>query len=99
VENHFAAMPGYGDSADEVAANKVPVGFHGLPIDVAKLAVFLCTADAKYIVGQTIVVDGGTTSLMSLIDNFRDESSARFGMGYVPGVEAPENPGTSGRLV
>ena len=37
-------------------------------------------------VGQTIVADGGTTSLMSLISDFRSESTARFGTGYLPGV-------------
>jgi hypothetical protein len=38
------------------------------------------------IIGQTIVVDGGTTSLMSLIFDFRNESQARFGTGYLFGV-------------
>jgi hypothetical protein len=37
-------------------------------------------------VGQTIVADGGTTSLMSLISDFRTRSTATFGKGYVPGV-------------
>jgi len=32
------------------------------------------------------VIDGGTTSLMSLISDFRHESANRFGQGYVPGV-------------
>ena len=40
----------------------------------------------EFIVGQTIVADGGTTSLMSLISDFRNESAARFGIGYLPGV-------------
>ena len=52
----------------------------------AKLAVFLCSDDAQFIVGQTIVADGGTTSLMSLISDFRNESAARFGIGYLPGI-------------
>ena len=41
---------------------------------------------AEYIVGQTIVADGGTTALMSLISDFRNPSTARFGQGYVPGL-------------
>jgi enoyl-[acyl-carrier-protein] reductase (NADH) len=64
----------------------VPVGRYGLPVDIAKLAVFLCTEDAGFIVGQTIVVDGGTSSLMSLISDFRNESANRFGTGYLPGI-------------
>jgi len=57
-----------------------------VPLDIAKLAAFLCSGDAGYIIGQTIVADGGTTSLMSLISDFRNESAACFGKGYLPGV-------------
>jgi len=39
-----------------------------------------------FIVGQTIIADGGTTSLMSLMTDFRAESTARFGIGYVPDI-------------
>jgi len=87
VENHAKAIPGFNErDAVETARNKVPVARYGVPLDVAKLAVFLCSEAAGFIVGQTIVVDGGTSSLMSLISDFRNESSARFGIGYVPGV-------------
>jgi hypothetical protein len=41
---------------------------------------------AANIVGQTIVADGGTSSLMSLISDFRNPSSAKFGAAYVPGA-------------
>lgn len=30
-------------------------------------------------------IDGGTTALMSLLSDFRTESRARFGIGYMPG--------------
>jgi len=87
VENYFKAIPGFSETAAaETAKNAVPVARYGLPIDVAKLAVFLCSEDASFIVAQTIVADGGTTALMSLISDFRNESTARFGRGYVPGV-------------
>lgn len=49
-------------------------------------AAFLCCDDAEYIVGQTIVADGGTTALMSLMPDFRKESGLHFGTGYLPGV-------------
>ncbi len=87
VENYYKALPGFNEAdAAETARNKVPLGRAGAPLDIARLAVFLCSDDADFIVGQTIVSDGGTTSLMSLISDFRNESSARFGTGYVPGL-------------
>jgi NAD(P)-dependent dehydrogenase (short-subunit alcohol dehydrogenase family) len=87
VENHAKAIPGFDErAAAETAYEKVPVARFGVPLDVAKLAVFLCSNDASFIVGQTIIADGGTTSLMSLISDFRHESPAHFGAGYVPGL-------------
>jgi NAD(P)-dependent dehydrogenase (short-subunit alcohol dehydrogenase family) len=87
VENHAKAIPGFNlHDATESARNAVPVGRFGVPLDIAKLAAFLCTEDAGFIVGQTIVVDGGTSSLMSLISDFRNESSHRFGIGYLPDI-------------
>jgi len=87
VDNYFTVLPGFNiEDAKKSAAEKVPVGHYGLPLDIAKIAVFLCSDDARYIIGQTLVADGGTTSLMSLISDFRTESTARFGTGYLPGV-------------
>lgn len=87
VENYRNVFPEFSkEGFDEMAETAIPVGHVGTPLDIAKLAVFLCSNDADFIVGQTIVVDGGTTSLMSLISDFRNESAARFGSGYVPGV-------------
>jgi NAD(P)-dependent dehydrogenase (short-subunit alcohol dehydrogenase family) len=87
VENYFKAIPGFReDQANEVAKDAIPVARPGAPIDIARLAVFLCSDDAEYIIGQTIVADGGTTALMSLISDFRHESANRFGTGYVPGI-------------
>lgn len=87
VENYFNALPGFNEiAAAKDAAVKVPLGRSGLKVEIARLAVFLCSEDAAYIVGQTIVADGGTTALMSLISDFRNRSTAKFGTGYVPGV-------------
>ena len=36
-----------------------PGGRLGRPEDLAKVVAFLCSADADWICGQTIVVDGG----------------------------------------
>jgi NAD(P)-dependent dehydrogenase (short-subunit alcohol dehydrogenase family) len=87
VENYYKVLPGFNEAdAQKVAAEKVPLGRSGLKLEIAKLAVFLCSDECGYIVGQTIVADGGTTSMMSLISDFRARSSATFGKGYVPGI-------------
>ena len=87
VENHHHVIPDYNeDEARESARKAVPVGRAGMPLDIAQLAAFLCGDDAGYIVGQTIVADGGSSSLMSLMADFRNELSCRFGKGYVPGA-------------
>ena len=87
VENYFKAIPGFNERRARLdAKKKVPVARYGVPLDIAKLAAFLCSEDAGFIVGQTIIADGGTSSLMSLMSDFRTKSAARFGIGYVPGV-------------
>jgi NAD(P)-dependent dehydrogenase (short-subunit alcohol dehydrogenase family) len=63
----------------------IPCGFGGTPLDIAKTILFLASDDARYIVGQTIVVDGGTTSWMSFNEGF-DEIGLRLGKGYVVGL-------------
>ncbi|WP_158748774.1 SDR family NAD(P)-dependent oxidoreductase [Acidobacterium sp. S8] len=90
VENHFRAIPGLTeDGAKQGAYDSVPVARYGIPRDVALLAAFLCSEESAFMVGQTLVLDGGTTALMSLISNFRDESAARFGVDYVPNAQRP----------
>jgi NAD(P)-dependent dehydrogenase (short-subunit alcohol dehydrogenase family) len=86
VENYFKVIPGFNEEqAKKNAANTVPVARYGLPIDVARAAAFLCSDDCGFLLGQTLVLDGGTTSLMSLISDFRAESSVRFGEDYIVG--------------
>ena len=87
VENYYKNIPGFNDAdAEKVAAEKVPLGRSGTKLEIAKLAVFLCSDESGYIVGQTIIADGGSTALMSLISDFRSQSTAHFGKGYVPGL-------------
>ncbi|MDD5509167.1 MAG: SDR family NAD(P)-dependent oxidoreductase, partial [Bacteroidales bacterium] len=82
VENQFKAA----GTEDMSGLDKlIPCGFHGVPSDIAKVAIFLASDDARYIIGQTIVVDGGTTSWMSFSEEFR-ETGLRLGKGYVPGL-------------
>jgi NAD(P)-dependent dehydrogenase (short-subunit alcohol dehydrogenase family) len=87
VENHATAIAGFDvEKSRQQAQTAVPMARYGLPLDVARMAAYLCSEDAGFITGQTFVVDGGTTTLMSLISDFRNESTARFGTGFVPGV-------------
>ena len=58
VENHRKVMS---FDPDDLGRG-IPAGFAGAPIDVARLAVFLSSDDARYILGQTLIIDGGTTS-------------------------------------
>ncbi len=76
-----------GGKADWAAAGRaIPAGFVGLPRDIAAVAVFLASEGARYIVGQTLVVDGGTTAWMPFGEQFRQPMSVQFGQGYVPGL-------------
>jgi len=64
----------------------IPCGFAGTPKDIGQIAVFLASEDARYIIGQTLIADGGTTSWMPFSDAFRQPLKARFGRDYVPGI-------------
>lgn len=56
-----AVAPGAIAVRDETARDNlhVPLGYSGTPKDVADAMIFLAGEKAKYITGQTIVVDGG----------------------------------------
>ena len=87
VENYFKCIPGFTEEmAAEAGYKAIPVARCGEPLDIARLAAFLCSDEASFIIGQTIVADGGTTALMSLVSDFRKESTNHFGRGYIPGV-------------
>lgn len=43
----------------EAAAGYIPMGRVGEPDDIASVAVFLASAGAAYVTGQTLIVDGG----------------------------------------
>ncbi len=82
VENYYAAVPDF--DADAFGRN-IPAGIVGQPWDVARAVVFLASDDARYILGHTLIVDGGTTAWYAFSDDFRKPDTAVWGKGYVPG--------------
>ncbi len=85
MESHRRLAP----NADRAAEGRqIPVGRLGTPQDMGKVAVFLASEGARFILGQTMIVDGGTTSWMPFGEQFRERSPAKFrlGQGYVPGM-------------
>ena len=46
-------------SSDSGIRGRIPIGRLGTPSDVGALASFLCSDEASYITGTTIVIDGG----------------------------------------
>jgi NAD(P)-dependent dehydrogenase (short-subunit alcohol dehydrogenase family) len=87
VESHRAML---GDEFDVATAGRmIPAGFIGGPADIGKLAVFLASDESRYIVGQTIVCDGGQMAIMPLTGDFRERRKERWGTAYVEGLEKP----------
>jgi glucose 1-dehydrogenase/3-oxoacyl-[acyl-carrier protein] reductase len=76
-----------GPKADwDAAGRNLPAGFIAVPRDIGAVAVFLASPGGRYIVGQTLIVDGGTTSWMPFGEQFKQPMNVQFGQGYVPGV-------------
>ena len=87
IPSHFKSTPGVDmEKAIREFGKCIPSGFAGTPSDVGKIAVFLASDASRYIVGQTLVADGGTTALMHFGEDFKQPMTAQFGKGYVPGV-------------
>jgi 3-oxoacyl-[acyl-carrier protein] reductase len=58
----LAATSGSLEAAEAAARETVPAGRLGTPEELAAAAVFLCSAQASYITGTTLLVDGGMTA-------------------------------------
>ena len=83
VENHLKVEPGLDV---EAAGSRQPAGILGDPVDVARLAIFLASEESRYIIGQTLLIDGGTSAIMPLTGDFQQPMGVQFGQGYVPGL-------------
>jgi NAD(P)-dependent dehydrogenase (short-subunit alcohol dehydrogenase family) len=63
VPSHYVR---YADYDVQKGGQEIPIGRVGVPLDIAKACAFLASDDAAFIVGATLLVDGGTVALMSL---------------------------------
>jgi 3-oxoacyl-[acyl-carrier protein] reductase len=59
--DRIASSYGSMEAAQVAAASEIPAGRLGTPAEVAAAAVFLCSAAASYVTGQSVLVDGGLT--------------------------------------
>ena len=84
VENQRKALGS--DFDDRDAGLGLPVGFIGTGDDMGNLVAFLSVDLSRYIVGQTIVCDGGQTTLLPATGDFREPTQVQFGQDYVPGL-------------
>ena len=50
---------GKDEAAYKAGIARVPVGRYGTPDEIADLVLFLASPNASYIVGETVVADGG----------------------------------------
>ena len=53
------------EAAEEAARDKIPARRLGEPADMGAAAAFLCSQQAAYITGTTLLVDGGLTVSVS----------------------------------
>jgi NAD(P)-dependent dehydrogenase (short-subunit alcohol dehydrogenase family) len=81
VENQERTL---GDDFDwENETSVIPAGHCGAPADIANLAMFLASEESRFIIGQTIVADGGMLAIMPLTGDFRESRGVSFGKWYV----------------
>lgn len=89
VDNYTKAI-GSSDLDTVAMGRNIPSGYVGTPEDIGRAVVFLASDDGKFIIGQTLVVDGGTSSWMAFNEQFREsmtEAGVTFGRGYVTGLQ------------
>jgi NAD(P)-dependent dehydrogenase (short-subunit alcohol dehydrogenase family) len=70
---------------DAQAGLGLPCGYIGKARDIGRLAIFLASDESRYIVGQTILCDGGQSTVLPCTPDFRAPGPNKWGQGYVPG--------------
>ena len=70
--------PGAIDETSHKIAAGSPLGYAGVPDDIAAAALFLASDDARYVSGHTLVVDAGQTTAGMVPNRFNIGSSRQF---------------------
>ncbi|GAH55747.1 unnamed protein product, partial [marine sediment metagenome] len=84
VDNYYRNAPDI-DWKKELAKS-IPIGFAAEPSDIADIAAFLASEESRYIVGQTIVADGGQNIVMPIGEGFRHRFDFTWAEKYTPGL-------------
>ena len=82
VDNYYRNKPDC--NWERELAGSIPAGFVAKPSDIAGIAVFLASDDARYIVGQTIVADGGQNACIPTGDGFKQSLDFTWAGSYTP---------------
>jgi NAD(P)-dependent dehydrogenase (short-subunit alcohol dehydrogenase family) len=75
----------YGEYDAVERGRKIPVGFLGQPSDIANAALFLASDASRFILGQTLRVDGGSTAFWLPTEAFRESRNIQLGKHYMTG--------------
>jgi len=81
VENYTSLYHEYNRTEHEKA---IPAGFVADPDDIARAVLFLASDEARYVVGQTLIIDGGTTAWMAFGEGHQARLHQAGDIGYVP---------------
>lgn len=63
MENGLKLNPAQIDGLNDYAAGAIPLGYVAQPEEIATAALFLASADARYVNGVELTVDGGLTQV------------------------------------
>jgi len=81
VENYASLYHEYNRAEHEKA---IPAGFVADPDDIARATLFFASDEARYVVGQTLIIDGGTTAWMAFGEGHTQRLHQAGDIGYVP---------------
>jgi len=66
------------DGTNDKIASGSPLGYAGVPADIAAAALYLASDDARYVSGHTLVVDAGQTTAGMTPQRFNTGASRQF---------------------